>query len=148
MWKSYENFHTFHFQKRIVSAETIGRNTVFENVEACPVYINCNWMILTSINSFAVLSPLLQTHALKKIQSIHRCMNQFMISEVGKKKSKKRWKTIFSCHRLILIHFPGSGMKYSQLYQQTYLFNTCLKFFESLKTSIAYPNKLHVNWCK
>jgi hypothetical protein len=29
MRKLYENFHIFHFQKRIVSAETIRGNTVF-----------------------------------------------------------------------------------------------------------------------
>ena len=28
MWKLYENFHIFHFQKRKVSAETIRGNTV------------------------------------------------------------------------------------------------------------------------
>ena len=28
MWKLYENFHIFHFQKRIVSLETIYGNTV------------------------------------------------------------------------------------------------------------------------
>ena len=28
MWKLYENFHIFHFQKRIVSTETIHGNTV------------------------------------------------------------------------------------------------------------------------
>ena len=104
-------------------------------------------MILTSINSFAVLSPLLQTHALKKTQSIHRCLNQFMISEIGKKRSQKRRKTNFSCHRLMLIYLPGSGMKYSQLYQQTYLFNTCLKVFGSLKThnSISYTDVQYLN---
>ena len=30
MWKLYENFHIFHFQKRIVSAETIRENMVFQ----------------------------------------------------------------------------------------------------------------------
>ena len=120
---------------------------ILVNFEAFPEYINCHWMILTSINSFAVLSQLLQTHALKKTQSIHRCMDQFMISEIGKKRSQKRWKINFSCHRLILIHLPGSGMKYSQLYQQTYLFNTCLKIFGSLKTHnlIAYPYVQYLN---
>ena len=29
MWKLYENFNNFHFQKRIVSSETIFGNTVF-----------------------------------------------------------------------------------------------------------------------
>ena len=31
MWKLYENFHIFHFQKRIVSAETIRGNTVIKS---------------------------------------------------------------------------------------------------------------------
>ena len=31
MWKVYENFHIFYFQKRIVSAETIRRNTVSQS---------------------------------------------------------------------------------------------------------------------
>ena len=31
MWKLYENFHIFHFHKRIVSAETIRGNTVVKN---------------------------------------------------------------------------------------------------------------------
>ena len=30
MWKLYENFYIFHFQKRIVSAETIRGNMVIE----------------------------------------------------------------------------------------------------------------------
>ena len=29
MWKLFENFHIFYFQKRIVSSETIRGNTVF-----------------------------------------------------------------------------------------------------------------------
>ena len=33
MWKLYENFHIFQFQKRIVSAETIRGNTVIYETE-------------------------------------------------------------------------------------------------------------------
>ena len=31
MRKLFKNFHIFHFQKRIVSAETVRGNTVFQN---------------------------------------------------------------------------------------------------------------------
>ena len=31
MWKLFENFHILHFQKKIVSAETICGNTVILN---------------------------------------------------------------------------------------------------------------------
>ena len=35
MQKLYENFHIIHFQKRIVSAETIRRNTVYNTSKIC-----------------------------------------------------------------------------------------------------------------
>ena len=37
VWKLYENFHIFHFQKRIVSAKTIWGNTVF-SIDALVVW--------------------------------------------------------------------------------------------------------------
>ena len=41
MPKLYENFHIFHFQKRIVSAETIRGNTVFKN----PIFKERNFIL-------------------------------------------------------------------------------------------------------
>ena len=35
MQKQYETFHIFHFQERIVSAETIRGNTVFKLPSDC-----------------------------------------------------------------------------------------------------------------
>ena len=66
MRKLYENFYIFHFQKRIVSAETIRGNMVFE-IE-CDESCNIIWLFLLLELDISVLSIVFFSG---KLQFIH-----------------------------------------------------------------------------
>ena len=68
MRKLYENFYIFHFQKRIVSAETIRGNMVFE-IE-CDESCNIIWLFLL-LELDNVENSLLSIFFSGKLQFIH-----------------------------------------------------------------------------
>ena len=62
MRKLYENFHIFHFKKRIVSAETIRGNTVFIGTQNKKNFSNAKGQIKPKADWRAVDSPKKRTN--------------------------------------------------------------------------------------
>ena len=56
--KLYENFHTFHFQKRIVSAETIRGNTVCTKIQIDKIRIELSTSTTMYYSLLFELSPI------------------------------------------------------------------------------------------
>ena len=102
MRKLYENFHIFHFQKSIVSAETIRGNTV--RIQNSDKYI----LYAPGLESFYFCIYLLTSHSWSSHVSQHliRCrFESWILEAICKKKKKKRIKQNRICTRNCVSQF-------------------------------------------